>query len=321
MQRTVFISSTFADFKDYRKVLWETLKAKNFSIRGMEDFGARTTTPHTTCLIEVENSDIYIGVIGFTFGSTEPTTGKSFTQLEYEKAISSSKEILIYFLDEENSRISPKYIDSGENREKLDIFKRTLEEKHTIAKFLNETDLIEKIIRDLTRQFSDIKIDPVIENLESKFEESLLILKNWLLIPDEFNGVTVLITIKIASGFFAASKEVCDLFNFRVGRTVGAIITINKPQEKTLAKMQIDAFIPSSIFLSKNIQPQSTLTCYARLLFSEHAVQKTNAVYRASRRYKNDYFSMHSILGDSIDIAADSCIAIEITEIVSIEKV
>ena len=60
MKKTVFISSTFLDLKDERKLVWETLRKYNVIVKGMEEFGARSTDPLTTCLTELEQSDIYI---------------------------------------------------------------------------------------------------------------------------------------------------------------------------------------------------------------------------------------------------------------------
>ncbi|MFM7848876.1 MAG: DUF4062 domain-containing protein [Rubrivivax sp.] len=65
MARTVFVSSTFVDLQTHRKSIWDMLSSFDVNVRGMEQFGARTETPLQTCLVEVDQSDIYVGVIGF----------------------------------------------------------------------------------------------------------------------------------------------------------------------------------------------------------------------------------------------------------------
>ncbi len=95
MRRTVFVSSTFQDLQVHRKAVWEVLETFDVVVRGMEQFGARGGTPLQTCLVEVEQADIYVGIIAFRHGSIEPTSGKSYTQLEYERALELSKEVLI----------------------------------------------------------------------------------------------------------------------------------------------------------------------------------------------------------------------------------
>ena len=114
----------------------------------MEEFGARKDSPLTTCLKEVEQSNIYIGIIANRWGSIEEESGKSYTQLEYEKAIEKDKEILIYLIDETAS-VQIDNIDFGEKHESLELFKKELQKNHTIDRFINATDLVEKLERKI----------------------------------------------------------------------------------------------------------------------------------------------------------------------------
>ena len=77
MRQTVFVSSTYQDLGPHRKAIWELLGEFDVAVRGMEDFGARPETPLETCLIEVEQSDIYLGIIGCRLGSVEESRGLS----------------------------------------------------------------------------------------------------------------------------------------------------------------------------------------------------------------------------------------------------
>ncbi len=74
MGKTVFISSTFDDLRNYRKRVWDLLNNYEVNIRGMERFGARTEAPLDTCLVEVGQADIFFGIIGFRFGSLDEET-------------------------------------------------------------------------------------------------------------------------------------------------------------------------------------------------------------------------------------------------------
>lgn len=135
MRKTVFISSTYEDLKEHRAKTWDILNNFDVNIRGMEEFGTRKETPLQTCLSEVEQSDIYIGIIAMRLGSIEPSTEKSYTQLEYEKAPELKKDILIYIFDKNNGSIKTNFIDFGEKHEKLLAFKSILKERHTIDTF------------------------------------------------------------------------------------------------------------------------------------------------------------------------------------------
>ena len=106
MKKTIFISSTFEDLQPHRKSIWELLENYDVHVHGMERFGARKDAPIDTCLSAVERSDIYLGVIAHRRGSVHSIQDKSFTQLEYEKAVELGKEILVYLIDEKEALIN-----------------------------------------------------------------------------------------------------------------------------------------------------------------------------------------------------------------------
>ena len=155
----IFISSTYIDLIPHRKSIWELLQSFNVEISGMERFGARTEIPLQTCLDEVELSNIFIGVIGMRYGSIDELTGKSFSQLEYEKAVKQGNKILLYIIDDYNAKVTPKIIDF-ENHEKLSKFKELVSKKHTIEKFTTIDDLNKKINNDLRKLLSKDSIIP-----------------------------------------------------------------------------------------------------------------------------------------------------------------
>jgi len=155
MTQTIFVSSTYHDLVPYRVGIWEVLRDLNFKIKGMERFGARKSCPLDTCLFEVSNADVYVGILAYRYGSVERETGKSFTQLEYEKALSLDKEILIYLLHDEGF-IQPKYIDFGDKAKKLDQFKKMLQKNHTVDFYKDPEDLKIKIYEKLKELYPKI---------------------------------------------------------------------------------------------------------------------------------------------------------------------
>ncbi len=143
MKKT-FVSSTYIDLIPHRKAVWELLKNFNTEIKGMEEFGARSSAPLETCIEEAFESDIYIGIIGMRYGSIDERTGKSYTEVEYETAFKQKKEILIYLFNEYEGLVSPSQIDF-DNYKKLEAFKNKLKKRHTIDTYKNETELAIKI--------------------------------------------------------------------------------------------------------------------------------------------------------------------------------
>src|SRR5260370_32678121 len=152
--KTVFISSPYKDLRDHRRQVWDALKQFDVAVRGMEEFGARTATPLETCLAEVEQSDVYVGIIAYRLGSIDPDTKKPFTVLEYEEAVEQKKEILIYIVDDDVAFFPRSLMDDDTlTRERLAAFKGKLRERHTVVTFSTPQDLVEKLSRDFKKQF------------------------------------------------------------------------------------------------------------------------------------------------------------------------
>jgi len=139
MKKTVFISSTYKDLKEYREAVWDVLEKHSVNVKGMEKFGASKETPLESCLNEIKQSDIYIGIIGMIYGSIDKNTGKSFTQLEYEEAPKYDIDIHIYLIDEIKTKFYIKDIDF-KNAPKLRKFKSMLK-THTCKFFSNPINL------------------------------------------------------------------------------------------------------------------------------------------------------------------------------------
>ncbi|HUV01772.1 MAG TPA: DUF4062 domain-containing protein [Bacteroidales bacterium] len=146
MKHKVFISSTYGDLIPYRANIWEVIsKLNNITIVGMEKFGARTASSLETCLAEVAASEIYVGIIAYRYGSVDKYTGKSYTQIEYEKALALGRHILIYLFDKEGF-IQPKNIDFGENAKKLAVFKNSLKKTIQLTILKNLTSFLQKFM-------------------------------------------------------------------------------------------------------------------------------------------------------------------------------
>lgn len=152
--KKIFISSTFQDLQLHRNQIWGVIQNFDVEVIGMETFGARKSKPLETCLKEIESCEIYIGIISMCYGSVDEETGKSYTQLEYDKAKELGLEILIYLLDEYRGEIKVGNIDFGDKNLRLNGFKNILKKNHTVEFFVNESDLSQKIYRDLEKKLS-----------------------------------------------------------------------------------------------------------------------------------------------------------------------
>jgi hypothetical protein len=130
----------------------------------MEQFGARKSTAIQTCLEEVRKTDIFVCIIAFMYGSIEKGTKKSFTQLEYEKAVEEDKEILIYIM-EDNALVKANHVERGESAELLESFKSLLKKNHTIDFFTNPEQLAKRIIKRIIEIRPHLDITKVKPNI------------------------------------------------------------------------------------------------------------------------------------------------------------
>jgi hypothetical protein len=149
MKKTIFISSTYKDLQQHRNVVWGALQELDVEVKGMEDFGARKSTPLETCLKEVKESHVYVGIISMCYGSIDEQSGKSYTQIEYEYAKELGLDIFIYLIDENVGSVKTGDIDFGDNQLLLKRFKNLLKKNHTVDFFTNENDLGQKLFKKL----------------------------------------------------------------------------------------------------------------------------------------------------------------------------
>lgn len=160
MIKKIFVSSTYLDLIQYRQSVWRLLNNYNVQILGMESFGARKSGVLETCLQEVANSDIFLCIIGMKYGSIEICSNKSYTQLEYEKALECNLDILVYMIDDNKGYVCPKDVDIGKSARLLQMFKKTIKSNHTPGYYTSELDLI----KSLKKEF-DLKLIPLRKGL------------------------------------------------------------------------------------------------------------------------------------------------------------
>ena len=122
----VFISSTFSDMKQYREAIQTAVNRADCVAYGMERFGAETIPPLDVCFEELKKSQIYICALGMRYGSIDSKTGKSYTQLEFEKARELGKPTLVFIIDENNVSFKISEIDTDSSAQKLRDFKENI---------------------------------------------------------------------------------------------------------------------------------------------------------------------------------------------------
>ncbi|ARD58974.1 hypothetical protein Y71_03220 [Kosakonia radicincitans DSM 16656] len=102
----IFVSSTYVDLIEARKKIIETvLNLYHFPV-GMEMFSADDSEQWEIIKETIDASDYYIVIIGHKYGSISPSTGISYTEMEYDYAKSIGVPVLA-FIRERDVLTSP----------------------------------------------------------------------------------------------------------------------------------------------------------------------------------------------------------------------
>lgn len=96
----VFVSSTYTDLIEERQAAVQAILDAGHIPAGMELFKAGNESQLKTIYKWIDESDVYMLILGGRYGSIEEKSGKSYTQLEYEYAISKNIPVFALVLSE-----------------------------------------------------------------------------------------------------------------------------------------------------------------------------------------------------------------------------
>jgi hypothetical protein len=96
----VFVSSTYSDLLQERQAAVEAILTAGHIPAGMELFTSGDESQMEVIKQWIDESDVYLLILGGRYGSVEPRTGKSYTQLEYEYALSTGKPVFACVIKE-----------------------------------------------------------------------------------------------------------------------------------------------------------------------------------------------------------------------------
>ena len=123
----VFVSSTYQDLIEERQKVIEALISKNCFPVGMEYFPAASEEQFAVIKKLIDRCDYYILILGGRYGSIEPKTGKSYTQLEYEYALNKNIPVAAFYHKNIGDLPSSKVENTNEGKEKYGEFKRLVQ--------------------------------------------------------------------------------------------------------------------------------------------------------------------------------------------------
>ncbi len=96
----VFVSSTYEDMKEERQAAVSAILGAGHIPAGMELFAAGDTTQFETIRRWIDESDVFMLILGTRYGSIDPQTKKSYIHLEYDYALQKSKALFAVVMTE-----------------------------------------------------------------------------------------------------------------------------------------------------------------------------------------------------------------------------
>lgn len=240
LPQTIFLSSTFEDLKEYRQKAIDVIVSLKQSFEGMEYFGADSRTPLAVCLEKLSYCQVYVCIIGMRYGSVEKNSGKSFTEIEYERAKELGLPCYIYIIDEENARIPPKYVDRNELADKLDTFKNRLRSNHVCKRFASPEELGEALQHDLPIALEQLQTvaaqqeaeeNATINNESGSEIEDYKRFQKFLLRPVKYHGSVVTLSLKMLDNIngWRLKTRVINAFGLPEGDTASCEICASAP--------------------------------------------------------------------------------------------
>lgn len=144
----VFVSSTYDDLREERSEVMHALLELDCIPSGMELFPAANEDQWTLIKQVIDDCDYYVVIIGGRYGSLH-ASGKSYTQMEYEYALSKGKPTIAFLHQDPGSIPASKTESSARGKQKLAAF-RELVKTRVVKSWSSASDLGSKVSRGVT---------------------------------------------------------------------------------------------------------------------------------------------------------------------------
>lgn len=269
----VFISSTFTDLHDERRSIMDILLQADCIPAGMEAFTATDEEQFAVIKKVIDLCDYYILIIGNRYGSINTETGISYTEMEYEYAISQGIPVLVFAVN------NPEYPTDrdDEKAQKLELFRHKALDNRLASIWINVGDLqgkvaiaIMKAKNDLVRpgwsrvqQYDELVYLRERDELRKKLQHSEATCKMLMAEIDSYRRDTSTLA------FEDESIEIEYSYNVSTGNSWN-----RRHATATLAWKEL--FRVVSINMSNVSITESTITSVIRRMISDKSIEITN---------------------------------------------
>jgi nucleoside 2-deoxyribosyltransferase len=153
----VFVSSTYKDLIDERQAAVEAILKSGNIPAGMELFTAGNESQLQVITRWIDESDIYLLILGGRYGTIETNSGQSYTEIEYDYAVSQGKPYFSIVISDEllNFKIKQhgKEVIETENTNQYKKFREKVLTR--MSSFFSETKDIKLAIHETIQEFKE----------------------------------------------------------------------------------------------------------------------------------------------------------------------
>jgi len=145
LAKRVFLSSTSKDLIAYRNAVYKAIEGLDgYHCMRMEDFGARAEEPSDFCFSRVVECDIFVGIVGHIYGSCPTGSEISYSEGEYNAAISNNIPRLMFMAPKDF--LLPAYLIEPEDlRNRQNNFRTRVNREAVRSTFTSPADLAQKV--------------------------------------------------------------------------------------------------------------------------------------------------------------------------------
>lgn len=151
----IFVSSTYQDLLAERQAAVEAILRAGHIPAGMELFAAGDKSQLETIYRWIDESDVYMLILGARYGSIDEDSGKSYTQLEYEYALAQGKRLFAVVLTDAaidaKVKVEGRAVLENDHQTELREFKRVVTSK--ICRMVDDHKDIKLAIHETLLEF------------------------------------------------------------------------------------------------------------------------------------------------------------------------
>lgn len=149
----VFISSTYTDLKEERNAIIEGLLNAKYIPAGMEMFAASNEEQFQYIKKIIDTCDYYVLIVGARYGTINASTGKSFTEQEYDYAIEKGIPVLAFLHNDPYNLPADKRED--DKKELLESFRAKASAGRMCKMWSSSSELISSVIISLGQEAAE----------------------------------------------------------------------------------------------------------------------------------------------------------------------